>query len=68
MHDTERTEINGSTGFDAATTTGLTGLTGSVGGLEGFNCSPNKSYSIIFTKEGGCLVSNQDNEEDDPHP
>jgi hypothetical protein len=71
MKDIERTEINGSTGLDAAPDTGLTGstgFTGSTGGLEGFNCSPNKSYSILFTKEGGALVSNQDNEEDDPHP
>jgi hypothetical protein len=68
MKDIERTEINGSTGLAAAPDTGSTGFTSSTGGLEGFNCSPNKSYSIIFTKEGGCLVSNQDSEEDDPHP
>jgi hypothetical protein len=71
MKDIERTEINGSTGLDAATTTGLTGstgFTGSTGGLEGFNCSPMKEGMEIFTKEGGCLVSNQDSEEDDPNP
>jgi hypothetical protein len=71
MKDIERTEINGSTGLDAAPDAGLTGstgFTGSTGGLEGFNTSPNRSFSIIHTKQGGAIVSNQDNQEDDPHP